>query len=63
VSGDVYVNLRPTVPTTKSPGAGPGCFEVPGPGVNATDDNSDWARPEGPKGWGSWEEVITLPTS
>jgi hypothetical protein len=27
-------------------------FEVPG--VNATDDNSDSARPEEPKGWGSW---------
>jgi hypothetical protein len=33
-------------------GADPGFFEVPG--VNATDDNSDSARPEEPRGWGSW---------
>jgi hypothetical protein len=38
-------------------GADPGFFEVPD--VNATDDNSDSARPEGPRRWGSWEEVIT----
>jgi hypothetical protein len=24
------------------------------PGVNSTDDNSDSARPEEPRGWGSW---------
>jgi hypothetical protein len=35
-----------------SSGADPGFFEVRG--VNATDDNSDSARPEKPRGWGSW---------